>query len=51
MIVDHYQMNTTIVSILTWASVGGTIGRRVVGLLVVEGVVETTMDLFAGGSS
>ena len=51
MIVDHYQMNATTVSILTWASVGGTVGRRVVGLLVVEGVVETTMDLFVGGSS
>ena len=44
-------MNATTVSILTWASVGGTVGRRVVGLLVVEGVVETTMDLFVGGSS
>ena len=45
MIVDHYQTNATIVSILTLESL-----RRLVGLLVVEGVVETTMDLFVGGS-
>ena len=44
-IVDHYQMNATIVSILTWASL-----LQLVGLLVVEGVVETTVDLFVGGS-
>ena len=44
-IVDHYHMNTTIVSILTWASL-----LQLVGLLVVEGVVETTVDLFVGGS-
>ena len=32
-------------SILTWASL-----LQLIGLLVVEGVVETTMDLFVGGS-
>ena len=44
-IVNHYQMNATIVSILTWASL-----LQLVGLLVVEGVVGTTVDLFVGGS-